>query len=145
MNHNPNAQHTSQQFLDFWQEQIQRTMHDERFLGAMIDMMNAMPPPQSYTPPPNYTHPSTNPPFYTTPTPSQESHATPPFATAQTNPAPHGTTAAANQPSPVELAELLRRLERCEARIGFLEDTLRRAESRDESVATTSPNESSAL
>jgi hypothetical protein len=115
----------AQQFLDFWQEQTRRTMQDERFLTAMMEMMSSMPPPQHF---------STTPPYAST---SSQPHSHPYAAhTAPHHPNTQQHAAAAtNDARAVELAELLRRVERCEARIGTLEDALRAANARNERVA----------
>lgn len=130
MTETPPPHLVAQQFLDFWQEQTRRTMQDERFLTAMMEMMSSMPPPQ------HYAQASAN-----TPPHTASQHYGHPYAqhTSAYQSAPQQHTAApANDARTVELTELLRRIERCEARIGTLEDALRAANARNERVAEPS-------
>ena len=143
MTDNSNFQQSAQQFIDFWQEQTRRSMQDERFLSAMMEMMSAMPPTHNFSSPPFTGHPfhSQNQTAYPSPfTNTQEPHAAAQStATAQPTAPTHHPVAATNDPRHVELAELLRRVERCEARIGILEDALRAAYARDDRMAEPPP------
>lgn len=117
MNDNTHYTVMAQQFLDFWQEQTRRAMQDERFLQAMMDMMGAATPAAT----------SVNP-FSANVGPYATS-SSPATANSQ-QPFTHAAHA-----SGVESSELLRRIERLEARVAAAEDALRTA-----STATPSAN-----
>ncbi len=112
MSEHPPYHAMAQQFLDFWQDQTKRAMQDERFLNAMMDMMNA-----------SATQSSTSSPF-ATPTYQAGFHA-PHSATTATSSSPFQSAPTPTHASGIELAELLRRIERLEARMASTEDAIR--------------------
>ena len=102
MSENPHYQAMAQQFLDFWQDQTRRAMHDERFLNAMMEMMSA-----TVSQPSNFNQAGFHAPNYSAPA------------------SPFQPTPASAHAGGIELAELLRRIERLEARVAATEDALR--------------------